>query len=480
MGGNTKTCVILCLSPTMEQLDHSLQTLKFGCNVNKIENRVGKNVTKTNSDETLKFLIQEYQAKLEALSNIQSSDANEIKAENDLLWQQFVMNDESKKMVKVPKEISKGRILMQFYVDESVYCENEPKTDDKLIKTLIEAIKVSCKHTFYWKSKAQNYEKEFSKMKDEIVARNVYISKLLEVTEDCLKTLKSQVAKTEIYEHTEKWAQQLSSKGLNSLMSHFKMKLQQIQDLIAIPNTTKNAQPKLDLKLKHNESYIGNLIKDGKSIVNSSLQSDIACERPIPTNEFDKKLLFLIESIKNSLQTTSKETIATIHMKDTKPEIELSRTPRHNSRKNTILSKPRTPNIRKLKLDYGVSRKRVEKLESRSTSSNSRQYTSRNKRGKELAKLGTMINKAIKVVNSQKSTPRSNTSNELSNGTQSQNEKFISEIYEMGAFSHIQSPQQLKKSLKQSVRTEYDEENNENTGEILQAWQKLIGSIGLK
>ncbi len=40
LGGNTKTSIILCISPARSQFDHSLQTLKFGLNASKIENKV--------------------------------------------------------------------------------------------------------------------------------------------------------------------------------------------------------------------------------------------------------------------------------------------------------------------------------------------------------------------------------------------------------------------------------------------------------
>ena len=40
LGGNTKTCIILCISPAKSQFDHSLQTLKFGLSASRIENKV--------------------------------------------------------------------------------------------------------------------------------------------------------------------------------------------------------------------------------------------------------------------------------------------------------------------------------------------------------------------------------------------------------------------------------------------------------
>ncbi len=40
LGGNNKTCIILCISPAKSQFEHSMLTLKFGMNARKIENKV--------------------------------------------------------------------------------------------------------------------------------------------------------------------------------------------------------------------------------------------------------------------------------------------------------------------------------------------------------------------------------------------------------------------------------------------------------
>jgi len=459
LGGNTKTCVILCISPTINQLEHSLQTLKFGRTVSKIENRVERNIIKTTSEDTLKFLIQEYQARLESLDKGTSN--NELKAENDMLWQQFVLEDQYKSMVTVPKDISKGRTLIQFYMDDDIYCTNEPDTKSNIIKTFIEALKLSCKNTFYWKSRALNLEKKVKELSKEIVGRNTYIGKLLDITEDCFRALKAQVAKVEIYEQTEKWAQQFNVKALNSLATHFKAKLQQIQQLIDYPKFVKE-QPKLDLKLKNNEQYIVSLLKDGKAVIESGINGNIEIPNKYTGEaEADKKLISLIQSLKKELCEPGKKLILT----EFKPELELSSTPKQTPQRSRASPKPRTPNAHQAKFeDKGICnlKQKTTKIESRSKSS---------KRGnKEIAKLGAIIDKAVRVASTQKSTPRGTNANNLGTEPHKSTTKLASEVYEMGAFSKIQSPQQLKKAL---IKDELAEEKNK--GEILQTWHRLIG-----
>lgn len=468
LGGNTKTCVILCLSPTMTQFEHSLQTLKFGRSVSKIENRIERNVHKTTSEETLKLLIQEYQSRLELLERAHQSPSTELKAENDMLWQQFVLEEQDKSMVTVPRDVSRGRTLVQFYVDDSVYCANEPESRSGVVRTFVEALKVACKHTFHWKSKALSLEKQVRKMQTEIAGRNAYINKLLEVTEDCFRSLKAQVAKVEIYEQTDKWAQQLNAKALASLASHFKAKLQQIQDLIAAPKAAKE-QPKLDLKLKYSEPYIVGLLKDGKAVTATPIGAnvDTSVKRSAET-ESDKKLFNLVQSLKDLLRNKEKDTSVT----EFKSEIELGGTPKHVSKHREVSPKPRTPNGRHSKFEYkNPPRQKTAKAESRPPSSNSRQ-------GPGEVKLGAIIDKAVKVASTQKSTPRATVYNDAGNNPLKVNNKFTSEVYEIGAFSRIQSPQQLKKALKLQIKGDATE--GENAGEILQTWQKLVGSIGLK
>ena len=98
LGGNAKTCIILCVSPSKSQFEHSIQTFKFGIAAKKIENRVIINAVKANSEETLKMLIGEYQARLASMDGQGYSPGTtsqsklkkqiaELKSENEMLWQ---------------------------------------------------------------------------------------------------------------------------------------------------------------------------------------------------------------------------------------------------------------------------------------------------------------------------------------------------------------------------------------------------------
>ena len=146
-----------------------------------------------------------------------------------------------------------------------------------------------------------------TKQKVEMLSQNNCLTKLIDFIEDCYKVTKTQTAKLELYEYTEKWAQQLTTGDLTSLAAHFKEKLDSIQDLIN--KNSKGRQPtkttpKLELKLKHNEQYIINLLKEAKAISHIKPKSyDINDTQlnPILDEVPNNKLFDLIQSIKDFL-----------------------------------------------------------------------------------------------------------------------------------------------------------------------------------
>ena len=98
IGGNSKTAIILCVSPAKSQFDQTLQTLKFGLSASGIENKVSKNCVKGTSEETLKILISEYQLRLANWESQPCKDSQvpalqaqirELKAENAKLIEQL-------------------------------------------------------------------------------------------------------------------------------------------------------------------------------------------------------------------------------------------------------------------------------------------------------------------------------------------------------------------------------------------------------
>lgn len=520
LGGNSKTCVILCISPAKSQFEHSLATLKFGLNVSKIENKANKNIEKTNSEETLRLLIQEYQNRLVSLENNGNYTLNansEIKAENDMLWQQFVNGEMPKSGRKIggfQNVDTKDKILLQFYVDQNDMNEEEIKMNPNLSKInkntrqFIDALKLSCKLASYWKSKYSKTERKLNdtlaKLSEHSVfltARNMHILNLSEITEDCLKALKCQSAKLEIYENTEKWAQALSQKDLNSLMLHFKTKLDQINNIIQNMKQKSNKKPnkaetpKFSLKLKHDETYINNLLKEGKSLTNTMIPNDFqettsnsqksASKSPQKSpqtkenlDEYDK-LLSLLKSIKDSLpRLPSPAKKPPPQISSPKPIFAPTRksaiglSPIHSTTKlfPELTSSPmhpkiicHTPNAKKSPIGNIFENRKIKqsKAESRSTSSSSRRpiqkisintlsannpINTKSATSPEFKKLGHMINKAIKVVEMQKPekfrTPRD--SSPEYNGPP---RKETVESYDFGIFSHAQSMKQLKKSL---------------------------------
>ena len=51
LGGNTKTIMIACVSPSMLSYDETLNTMKYACRARKIEKVVHQNVKEGRSQE---------------------------------------------------------------------------------------------------------------------------------------------------------------------------------------------------------------------------------------------------------------------------------------------------------------------------------------------------------------------------------------------------------------------------------------------
>ena len=64
MGGNSRTLIILCMTPAATQFEQSMSTLRFGMNAKKIENKVQANIVTRDDDVGLKILIADYEKKL--------------------------------------------------------------------------------------------------------------------------------------------------------------------------------------------------------------------------------------------------------------------------------------------------------------------------------------------------------------------------------------------------------------------------------
>jgi hypothetical protein len=170
LGGNTKTCIILCVSPSVTQFEQSLATFKFGIAAGKIENKAIVNVSKANSEETLKLLIGEYQNRLaymdgreinfpsfgKAQNSKTSKQISELKSENEMLIQQ--LNSAS----------PKGKILLQFSLSdkENVIFSNGDEKEinldggsiKSLIRKLVDCLKIKCKQAYLWEKTANQFK----------------------------------------------------------------------------------------------------------------------------------------------------------------------------------------------------------------------------------------------------------------------------------------------------------------------------------
>jgi hypothetical protein len=74
LGGNSRTLIILCITPSLVQVEQTMSTLRFGMNAKKIENKVQANIITNNDDEALKILIADYEKKLRDFESNRQED----------------------------------------------------------------------------------------------------------------------------------------------------------------------------------------------------------------------------------------------------------------------------------------------------------------------------------------------------------------------------------------------------------------------
>ncbi len=158
-----------------------------------------KNVCKTTSEETLKLLIAEYHSRLAALDSPQPSSANaappaqvsELKAENEMLWQQFVAAQQPPDLTPTKSSVAPDfspvndcskKVLLQFYVDrqsptksiggseedDEVKCTGDSESDNKLSQAFVAAVKVACRSAGYWKTMAERQRRYSLQLRDKI------------------------------------------------------------------------------------------------------------------------------------------------------------------------------------------------------------------------------------------------------------------------------------------------------------------------
>jgi len=74
LGGNSRTLVILCVTPAGSQYEQTLSTIRFGMNAKKIENKVQANIVTNDEGEAFRILISDYERKLKDLENTRLED----------------------------------------------------------------------------------------------------------------------------------------------------------------------------------------------------------------------------------------------------------------------------------------------------------------------------------------------------------------------------------------------------------------------
>ena len=80
LGGNARTAIILCVSPTNTQVEQSLSTLRFGANARKIENNVKLNVYEEKNFDNLKKILADYEVKIRELEIERLKDKSQNEA----------------------------------------------------------------------------------------------------------------------------------------------------------------------------------------------------------------------------------------------------------------------------------------------------------------------------------------------------------------------------------------------------------------
>ena len=96
LGGNSRTAIVLCATPTVTQYEQTLSTLRFGQSAKKIENKISVNVMSKTDEEGLKSLISDYERRLKDMEKDKHNTANLLKVIEDLQEQKRSLDDRLK------------------------------------------------------------------------------------------------------------------------------------------------------------------------------------------------------------------------------------------------------------------------------------------------------------------------------------------------------------------------------------------------
>lgn len=115
LGGNSRTAIILCATPTISQYEQTLSTMRFGFNAKSIENNICQNITQNYDEEGLKAVISDYESKLKDFE----SDRDKI---TEL--------QEQKELLKLRLQKANENNIVQFRVNQP---QKRKHVDDAVI-----------------------------------------------------------------------------------------------------------------------------------------------------------------------------------------------------------------------------------------------------------------------------------------------------------------------------------------------------------
>lgn len=160
MGGNSRTLIILCITPSLTHLEQSLSTMRFGVQAKKIENKIQANIiTAPNENETVKLLIEDYEKKIKELEKERLEDKEKIRN----------LNIDLNGKIKISKENLKktNEVDIEFLEKTGViFLSSDSQKKQKDIKELLPTKLKKNWQTLIFDSEGKIALEAYCKMKD--------------------------------------------------------------------------------------------------------------------------------------------------------------------------------------------------------------------------------------------------------------------------------------------------------------------------
>jgi len=113
LGGNSRTFIMLCTTPSHSQYEQTLGTIRFGMSAKKIENVISANITTHNNADAYQLIINEYEERLKQIELLRGADQKKVeymvKIISDLQKQKDELNQKlrranKKRLLRAMKE----------------------------------------------------------------------------------------------------------------------------------------------------------------------------------------------------------------------------------------------------------------------------------------------------------------------------------------------------------------------------------------